>query len=926
MTTALVLGCRFGRFELLPEERQLLADGVAVRVTPHAFDLLVVLLECAGRLVTKEQLLNRVWARVVVEENTLQAHISALRKVLGVEAIATVSGRGYRFIPEVVHLDRARTSDVPPRKHNLPNQLDSFIGREEQIAQVKSLLASSRLLTLTGAGGCGKTRLALRVAWEMVDGFAEGCWLVELAPLADSSRVLGAVASALGVAVPSDNPLPALSAWLANRKLLIVLDNCEHVIEAAAVAAWSLLKRCAGVSILATSREPLNAEGEWVFTTPSLAVPADMPHVTAAQILPFAAVQLFVQRAAAISHGFELSDANAPAVRDLCRRLDGIPLAIELAAARVHTLGVSGLAAGLDDRFRLLTGGHRDALPRHRTLKATLDWSYGLLSKPEQAVLCRLAVFRASFTLESACFVGADEETSPADVVECTMSLSTKSLVSVDASGDVTRYRLLETTRAYALERLLQDRQSAIALRQHALHMKDLLTRAEADWGQSRRADWMASYCRDMEDIRAAIDWSFSSDRDIALAIELTAAALLPVYELGLLDEHHEWVQRALNQMHLLSPPQPVLEMRLSAALVFPSGRPKPAERTQSAVVDRMLELAEQLGEPKYRIAALYSLWGKDFRAGDYVSAINSAERMSVLAGDSADSAAALLSDRLLAQSRHFSGEHPAARVKAESVLRQPAMRMPPAYISPVPHAVAMRIVLARILWLEGHADQAVEAADECMTHATGHPFAFTQALALAACPIALWRGDDRAARLLVDQLIEQSSQHPSAYWQTWGRSYDAVLSVRESSASGAGSRLPAPLFRTTSAMELDCIDTLAVGQVSTDTLMRVERGTVGWCAPEILRAHAESMLRQGIAGQPAPAADIYARSLALAREQGALAWELRTATSLGRLWRAQDRLSEVRQLVSATYERFTEGFGTTDLRAAKHLLEEIGA
>jgi predicted ATPase/DNA-binding winged helix-turn-helix (wHTH) protein len=922
----MLVGYRFGRFELLPEERQLLAGGVAVRVTPHAFDLLVVLLECAGRLVTKEHLLNRVWARVVVEENTLQAHISALRKVLGVDAIATVSGRGYRFVPEVVRLDCAPTSDVRRRKHNLPNSLDCFIGREEEIAHVKALLASTRFLTVTGAGGCGKTRLAVRVALEMVDEFSEGCWLVELAPLVDSSRVLGAVASALGVPVPSDDPLPALSAWLVNRKLLIVLDNCEHVIEAAAVAAWNLLKRCAGISILATSREPLNAEGEWLFMTPSLAVPSDVPHVTAAQILPFAAVQLFVQRAAAVSHCFELCDTNAPVIRDLCRRLDGIPLAIELAAARAHTLGVSGLAAGLDDRFRMLTGGHRDALPRHRTLKATLDWSFGLLSKPEQAVLCRLAVFRASFTLESACCVGVAAEISPADVVECTMGLSAKSLISVNATGDVTRYRLLETTRAYALERLMRDRQSATAFRQHALHMKDLLTRAEADWDQSRRADWVASYCRDMEDVHAAIGWCFSSDSDSTLAIELVAAALLPVYELGLLDEHHEWIQRALNQIHLLSPPQPLLEMRLNAALVFPSGRPKPAEPTQSALVDRMLELAEQLGEPKYRIAALYSLWGKDFRAGDYVAAINSAEGIGILARDSGDAAAALLSDRLLAQTRHFTGEHPAARAKAESVLHQPATRMPPAYISPVPHAVAMRIVLARILWLEGHADQAVEAADECMAHAAGHPFAFTQALALAACPIALWRGDDRAARLLVDQLVEHSSQHPSAYWQTWGRSYDAVLSVRESRASGARSRWPAPLFPTTSAMELDCIDTMATGQVSTDTLVRVERGTVGWCAPEILRAHAESMLRQGVGGPSAPGAAIYAKSLALARSQGALAWELRTATSLGRLWRDQDRMGEVRQLVSATYERFTEGLETADLRAAKHLLEEIGA
>jgi hypothetical protein len=229
-------------------------------------------------------------------------------------------------------------------------------------------------------------------------------------------------------------------------------------------------------------------------------------------------------------------------------------------------------------------------------------------------------------------------------------------------------------------------------------------------------------------------------------------------------------------------------------------------------------------------------------------------------------------------------------------------------------------------LWLEGYADQAVTVADQCVEQASGHPFAFTQALALAACPIALWRGDDSAARALVDKLMVHSAKHPSSYWQSWGQSYDAVLSLRESNASMKAPGAPALLVQTNNVMELDCIATLAEELITADTLLRVEQGRVGWCAPEILRVHGENTLRQG-RGRSAPAAEsIYKKSIAVARQQRALAWELRTATSLGRLWRDQHRILEARQLVSKTLKRFREGLDTADLRAAKCLLEELNA
>src|SRR5258706_1442245 len=471
-----------------------------------------------------------------------------------------------------------------------------------------------------------------------------------------------------------------------------------------------------------------------------------------------------------------------------------------------------------------------------------LDWSFEYLSKNEQAVLCRLAAFKADFTMASAAAVASDGEIGIPEVIQSVMSLVTKSLISTDASGDVIRYRLLETTRAYALEKLVQRGQDAVAFRRHAQHIQELVIRGETDWNAMPRAQWRSTYCRLIDDVRATLNWCFSSAGDLSIGVAITAYSLLGVYELGLLDEYDECIDRALNHIHLLSPAQPVLEMRLNAALVFPTGQGRRQRRAQSAVIARMVELAGQLGEPRYQIEALYAVWGGAFRNADYPAAALSAEQLSNLAWSSGDPAASVLSERLLAQTRHFMGDHAAAKVLAERVLYHAPIRMPPGYISPVPRRVAMRIVLARIAWLDGRLDQAVSIADEAVEHASAHPLSLTQAPAFAACPIALWRGDD-TARALVDRLMEHCARHPSEYWQSWPHSYDAVLTSRE-----------APRIRTTNAMELDCIATMGAALVSAETIARVEKGAVGWCAPEILRAQGEEILERDSKGAPSAA------------------------------------------------------------------------
>jgi non-specific serine/threonine protein kinase len=351
----------------------------------------------------------------------------------------------------------ARPARASPARHNLPLQLTSFVGREQALAEVGQLLATTRLLTLTGAPGVGKTRLALQVADEMWDAYADGVWLVELAALADPALVPQAVAAVLGVQEPPGRPLlGTLAEALRAQQVLLVLDNCEHLLAACATLADQLLRAGPHLEILATSREALAVAGETTWRVPSLAVPADAPASGdgGATLVECEAVRLFVARACAAVPSFTLTERNAGAVGHVCRRLDGIPLALELAAARVRALPVEQLAVRLDDRFRLLAGGSRAALPRQQTLRAAVDWSYALLPEAEQVLLRRLAVFAGGWTLEAAEAVCAGDGLAPENVLELLVELVNKSLVLAEEAGGERRFRLLETLRQYAWEKL----------------------------------------------------------------------------------------------------------------------------------------------------------------------------------------------------------------------------------------------------------------------------------------------------------------------------------------------------------------------------------------------------------------------------------------------------------------------------------------
>ncbi|HEY0858587.1 MAG TPA: tetratricopeptide repeat protein [Albitalea sp.] len=516
----------FGRFEIRPAERLLCVNGMPAALGARAFDLLLALAQRRGRLVGKQELLDLVWPGVVVEEHNIAAQISSLRKLLGSGVIATVPGRGYRFVatPDAPAQEGPSAGGAPaPPRHNLPEQRTRFIGRTAALAELERLLAQSRLLTLTGIGGCGKTRLALQLARQRLGDFPDGVWFVDLAPLQTPERVAAACAAALALGTESEAPpVDRLVSHLAERQALIVLDNCEHLREGAAALADALLARPGRTNVLATSREPLAVAGEQLYPVRSLSLPTtpDLEDVRAAD-----AVRVFVDRARLTLPEFEVDAHNAAALVEICRRLDGIALAIELAAARVPMLSVADIAARLEDRFRLLTGGSSPAA-RQQTLHAAMQWSYDLIEPAQQRMLRQLAVFAGGCTLAAAQAVAqaADEY----DALMRLTALHDKSLLVVErgAGGSPPRYRMLETVRQYAQHRLDDSGEADAARTRHAEHFLALAESAAPHLRGPQQVHWMGRLREEQENLVAAIAWCVGdrSPVDREWGLRLTAA------------------------------------------------------------------------------------------------------------------------------------------------------------------------------------------------------------------------------------------------------------------------------------------------------------------------------------------------------------------------------------------------------------------
>ena len=565
MAAATPMTYRFGEFEVDESAYEMRQAGARVRLTRQPMEILLLLLERRQELVSRDEMANRLWKAETFTDADAGIHTAILkiRQALGDSReapryVETVSGKGYRFVAPVEVIGTRATSisasaSLPPgmrqvpRRHNLPAEVTSFVGRGADLLEVPRLLATSRLVSLTGAGGVGKTRLALRVAAGLVHDFADGVWLIDLASLTVPDLLAQTVATALDIREGAQRTArDVLLDALHERELLLVLDTCEHLIGSCAALADDLLRHTPAVRILATSREALGVPGETVYRVASLAVP-DLPQRGDPPV-ESDATRLFVERARAITPDFGYTPGNAEPIARICRRLDGIPLAIELAAARAVVLSPEQIEARLDDRFRLLTGGARTAVARQRTLEATVDWSCQLLSDVERLLLSRLSVFPATWSLEASEHACQGGSLGACDVLDLLSELVSKSLVVVVADGAAgkRRYRFLETIRQFALERLLRSGEAGELRQRHFDFFFQEFRGALPMLRHHHQLSWLRRIGLEQENVRAALDWGLSSPGQEDRAVELAGALFWFWTKRGLYQEGRLWLERAL--------------------------------------------------------------------------------------------------------------------------------------------------------------------------------------------------------------------------------------------------------------------------------------------------------------------------------------------------------------------------------------------
>jgi predicted ATPase/DNA-binding winged helix-turn-helix (wHTH) protein len=919
----------FGPFTLIPSKRLLLHSGRSVHLPSRAWEILLVLVEHPGTLVSKEELIARVWSGTVVSEGALRVHIAGLRKLLGdgrgkFRYVESISGQGYRFIAPVSHQEESAAAPEEPAAPLDPVILQPYIvGRDEALSRLVTSLPRKRFMTVTGAGGIGKTTLVMAAVNRLRSSFEEVGW-VDLASIFDSRLVPVSIAANLGLSLISPDPLGQIVARLKSRRMLIVLDNCEHVVDCVVRVTEELLRLLPELHLLVTSREPLRAKGEWVMRLAPLSVPPPSATLTVAEALSFPAMNLFARRAAESQPGFRLQDADIGAVAHICRKLDGIPLAIELAAARVGSFGAQRLAADLDDCLKLAVRGRGAATARHQTLQATLDWSYRTLSHVEQLALRRLAVFAGNFNFESAVAVLAGDEIAADDVLDILTNLEAKSLIMATAGEPDGLLHLLQTSRSYALEKLESSAEGAAVRRRHA-ELCCGWGKLAPGWEPEQTPATVAATRRKVHDIRAALDWCFSAEGDPSLGVQLTAASAPFWFQMCWLEEYRGYLERATDLLQALPANDPEIDLQLYAALgearIFTQG----TSASVTAAFNRALHIAGHLGSSVRQRRAYWGLWMDRIIAGEYDAGVALAEEYRLIAESSADPADVLICDRMMTLAHHVAGNQAVARRHAERVLLESAIPTAPPGDRGwhFDHRVAAYAELSRILWIQGFPEQARRAGSQSLQRAMAieHVQSLCRGLT-AVCGTMIWLGEMGEAQRFAVMLLDYSGRHPLPYWSLWARILDAAVRLRDDEAAKQVrfELLHDPVF---SNLFLDNMPVLNGRLITPHAIGRAENGLAGAYAPEILRVKAEHLL----AADPScttHAQTVLLQSLSIAQGQGALSWELRTATSLAELWMKERRVQEAHAVLAPIYARFTEGLDTTDLQKARALLDHL--
>jgi predicted ATPase len=824
-----------------------------------------------------------------------------------------------------------------------PRPLGRVIGRAVTIETLILQLPSRRLLTLVGSGGIGKTTVALAVVERLKESYADGVCFVDLALLSDAALVPSALATALGIGVSSGNPLAGSVAYLEDKRILIVLDNCEHIVDGVTQMVEEVLQATSGVTILATSREPLGAQGECVQRLSPLDVPPNDVPLTSAEASCFSAVELFVERVTASTGSFALADAEVPPVTRICGRLDGIPLALELAAANVDLFGMEGLASRLDENFSLLTKGRRTALARHQTLEATLNWSYDILTPPEQLLIRQLAVFAGGFSFEAAIAVAAGPSGGDVNMFDGLYNLVSKSLVNVDAGADGTCYRLLESTRAYAFEKLVESGERACVMRRLAQYLREHLDQSHNHRDPLGREEWLATYGGHLANIRAALDWAASPDGDWAVYSTLTAAAVPVWVALSLMIECRARVELALSDAANALCRDTCVGMKLNVALGVSLHHTSGATPEVGAAMTRALELATTHDDAECRFRALWGLFSFHARREEHRKQLACAQEFYSLAENTGNAIYGPIGDRLLGSALHYLGDQKTARAHLERMISRYDTRFRWSYVLQFLYdqKVAARVMLAWTQWLQGMPDQARLTATRAVEDAdsTQHTLSRCYALADAAGAVALLTGDLAALQKIVVKLVAIAVRHGLSGYRAYGGCLQDALLVRHGGGAGklrrlgeAMDALPARNFmlRRPLFLGVRAEASLANGQFAEalalleGAIVECESAEAGWCLAELLRIKGELLLRAGGEDSADMAERQFLQEFELAEKQGALSWALRTAISLASHWHRSGRPRDAFEFLSPVYSRFTEGFNTQDLRVAHILLSDL--
>ncbi|MBW5438937.1 hypothetical protein FXB41_30500 [Bradyrhizobium canariense] len=934
----------FGNFRLDRARRLLTKDGKPVRIGSRALDLLIVLIDRAGEVVSRRELVDLAWRGVAVDDAGVRVHIASLRRVLGdgrdgARYIVNVSGVGYSFVAsvtrEATEAPSLPTASPAPRlTGRVPPPPRLLVGRDDVVNSLVELLLERRFVSIVGSGGIGKTTTATAVADRLRAEFGDdNIAFVDLGAVSDPERIPEAIISAIGCRIGGADPVEEILNFLTGRRVLIIFDSCEHLLDSTSGLAARLFQQAPAVHLLTTSREALRVDGETIHLLSPLACPME-ECPTAAQALATPAVQLFLDRAKFSGFNGELSDIEAPIVSGICRRTDGIALAIEMAASRVGTYGISGVANLIVGNVDLGLVGRRDAAPRHRTLESMLDWSFRLLNREEQRVLSALSMLVGLFTMDAACSITNNGDHDSANVSRTIMSLIDRSLVWVHREGDTVFYRLPDTTRAYAAAKLAETEQTESIAARHALYFSKLFKATALEHGTY--AD-IGRHAPHVGNLRKALEWTFSNEKSRPLGVQLAADTAPLFLGLWLLNECRHWSQLALSFKDDLGE-IPESEARLQEALAVSTMYTLGNTPEVRNALERGLVLSEALGQAPQQLRLLGDLALFFNRTGDFGAALAAVKRSGAIAERSDSPEDRINAEWLMAASSHMAGDQLATIAHYERGSRLEATTgRAKINLFGYDDRLRAQISLARCVWLRGSPDSACKLAIKAMDDAAeiSLPSNYTMAITHSV-PVLLWSGNTVESALYIERLLVHAERlsiktHTSAalalrgeWLLMTGDFSTGVETLRQALERLSRERLH--MLTPTASIALadglsQCGNHDEARATIDGALSSAREMNQQFYLPSLLRTQGQIILRS-----PQPdfesAESSLRKSIEIAGMQASPGWELKAAVPLARLLIQTRRIHEALALIGPIYRAHSEKTGSTDLVAAASILE----